>query len=113
MTVQIDQRVLEAAQSFVARAAERFDVKSAAVFGSRARNEGHTFSDVDVALFLNGKPGDFADTKLALADLAYDILLEQDLLIDPLPVWEEERRAPANYRNPGLLKNIERDGILL
>ena len=33
--------------------------------------------------------------------------------IEPLPVWEDEWANPGAYRNPHLLHNIERDGVLV
>jgi antitoxin ChpS len=46
-----------------------------------------------------------------MADLAYDILLETGIRIQPLPIWEEEWAHPDAYSNPHLLHNIEREGI--
>jgi predicted nucleotidyltransferase len=109
----LDEQIRVAAETFVGRAAEKFDVLSAKIFGSRARDDAHSESDLDIAVFLKGAKGDFLRTKLALADIAYDILLEQELLIDPLPVWEDERLKPGEYSNPYLLENIEREGIAL
>jgi predicted nucleotidyltransferase len=109
----VDEQIRVAAETFVGRASEKFDVLSAKIFGSRARDDAHSESDLDIAVFLKGAKGDFLRTKLALADIAYDILLEQELLIDPLPVWEDERLKPGEYSNPHLLENIEREGISL
>ena len=44
-------------------------------------------------------------------DIAYDILLDTGIRIQPLPVWEAEWADPVNYSNPHLLHNIARDGI--
>jgi predicted nucleotidyltransferase len=98
-------------QEFMKRASASFDISSAKLFGSYARADNRPDSDVDVAVFLNGKSGDFARTKMALADIAYDILLEYGVLIEPLPIWEHERIAPEAYTNPRLLENIAREGI--
>jgi predicted nucleotidyltransferase len=107
----LDEQIKIAAKTFVDRASEKYDVLSAKIFGSRARDDSHSESDLDIVLFLKGERGDFLRTKLALADIAYDILLEQELLIDPLPVWEDERLKPSEYSNPRLLENIEREGV--
>jgi hypothetical protein len=48
-----------------------------------------------------------------MADLAFDVLLDTGIRIEPLPVWEDEWAQPQSYRNPQLLRNIERDGVLL
>ena len=46
-------------------------------------------------------------------DLAYDVLLDTGIRIQPLPVWESEWNQPENYSNPWLLKNIAKEGIRL
>ena len=48
-----------------------------------------------------------------MADLAYDVLLETGVRIQPLPIWEEEWAHPEGYSNPRLLQNIERQGVRL
>jgi antitoxin ChpS len=48
-----------------------------------------------------------------LADVAYAVLLETGIRIQPLPVWEVEWAHPECYSNPQLLANIARDGIRL
>ena len=83
------------------------------LFGSRARHQQRADSDADVAVILHGAKGPFVDTKLAMADLAYDVLLETGILIQPLPVWEEEWAHPETFINPDLLRNISRDGVRL
>ena len=70
-------------------------------------------SDADVAVLLRGSPGKFVATKLAMDDLAYDVLLDTGIRIQPLPVWESEWSQPENYSNPWLLKNIANEGIRL
>ena len=44
-------------------------------------------------------------------DIAYDILLDTGIRIQPLPVWDAEWAYPENYSNPHLLHNIARAGI--
>lgn len=55
----------------------------------------------------------FLDTKLALADIAYDVLLETGVLIQPFPIWQDEWEHPENYSNPALLRSINREGVRL
>ena len=57
-------------------------------------------SDADIAVLLHGCRGHFLDTQLALADMAYEVLLETGVLIQPLPVWENEWRHPETYKIP-------------
>ena len=48
---------------------------------------------------------------MAMNDIAYDILLDTGIRIQPLPVWDAEWAYPENYSNPHLLHNIARAGI--
>ncbi len=68
---------------------------------------------MDVAVLLKGVPGKFIATKLAMDDLAYEVLLETGIRISPLPIWSEEWAYPENYSNPSLITNIQREGIRL
>ena len=58
--------VLSAARDFARRVALAWPLQSAMLFGSQARGNAHMGSDTDVAVLLQGKPGDFVATKLAL-----------------------------------------------
>lgn len=109
----IDSETANAARAFVAKVARDFDFAGAILFGSRARKSHRPDSDADVAVLLRGRPGKFVATKLAMADLAYDVLLETGIRIQPLPIWEEEWAHPDAYSNPRLLRNIEREGVRL
>ena len=109
----IDSETINAARSFIEMVATRYDFAGAILFGSRARKSHRPDSDADVAVLLHGRPGKFIATKLAMADLAYDVLLHTGIRIQPLPIWEEEWEHPEAYSNPRLLRNIEREGIRL
>jgi predicted nucleotidyltransferase len=109
----IDLATANAARAFIAKVASQYDLAGAILFGSRARKSHRPDSDADVAVLLHGHPGKFVATKLAMADLAYDVLLETGIRIQPLPIWEEEWDHPESYSNPRLLQNIEREGIRL
>jgi predicted nucleotidyltransferase len=86
---------------------------SAILYGSWSRNEHHPGSDVDVAVLLAGISGEFVKTKFALNDIAYDVLLDTGIRIQPLPVWQSEWDNPDQYSNTQLLRNIAKDGIWL
>lgn len=101
-----------AVQAFVQRAAAQYPVARAILFGSRARGTERPDSDADVAVLLKGH-GDFLHTKLELADIAFDVLLDTGIRIQPLPIWEDEWAHPEQFSNPALLRNIEREGIAL
>lgn len=109
----IDIETLSAAHAFMEAVASRYDMIGAILFGSRARKAHLPDSDADVAVLLHGRSGKFISTKLAMDDLAYDVLLHTGIRIQPLPIWEEEWNHPETYSNPRLLANIEREGIRL
>jgi antitoxin ChpS len=90
------------------REGDRF--QSAILFGSHARGDDRPESDVDVAVILTELPASLIDTKLALADIAYDVLLDTGVLIQPLPLSEDEWRHPEHHGNPHLVENIHREG---
>ena len=109
----LDPNTVAAARAFLGRVAAVYPMRRAALFGSRARGVFREDSDADLVVFLPGMRGQFVATKLAMADIAYDVLLETGIRIQPLPVWEEEWAHPENYSNPMLLHNIEREGVCL
>ena len=110
---QIDSATMNAMRAFEDKVSVRSDFAGLILFGSRARNTHRADSDADVVVLLSGSPGKFIATKLAMDDLAYDVLLDTGIRIQPLPVWESEWNQPENYSNPWLLKNIANEGICL
>ena len=109
----IDADTENALRRFLARIAEHHDLAGAVLYGSRARGTHRPDSDADVAVLLKGVPGRVLTTALALADVAYDVLLETGVNIAPLPVWLEEWARPETHANPALLRAIAREGIRL
>lgn len=109
--VFLDTETGSAARVFVERVKHRYDLIGALVFGSRSRGVYRPDSDADVAVLLRGVPGQRLDTALAMADIAFDVLLETGVLVEPVPFWEEEWRHPESFDNPALIENIRREGI--
>lgn len=109
----IPGHTLTAIRTFAQRVALAYPTQKAILFGSRARGTENDESDADVAIILKGAAGPFIKTKMAMNDIAYDILLDTGIRIQPLPVWEAEWAHPENYSNPHLLHNIALDGIIL
>jgi predicted nucleotidyltransferase len=107
----LDIGTVEAVRRFKSLIAERYNPTGMLVFGSRARGTHQPDSDVDVAVFLDGEHQRYVTTKLAMADIAYDVLLETGIDISPLPIWRDQWEHPESHSNPALLRNIARDGI--
>jgi predicted nucleotidyltransferase len=102
-----------AINAFKEKLALHFDVNQTFLFGSMARHTEHAESDADVAVVLNGETGKFIDTKFAMDDLAYEVLLDTGVRIQPLPIWLNDWENPTGYPNPSLLFNIQREGLLI
>jgi predicted nucleotidyltransferase len=113
MERHLDPATARTARLFLERIAHNYAVAQAVVFGSRARNTHRADSDADVAVILRGAPQPFVATKLAMADVAFDVMLETGILVQALPVWECEWVSPHTYGNPSLLEKIAVDGIFL
>ena len=111
--ILVPASTLLATRAFAARVAHAYPTQQAILFGSRARGTAHAESDADVAVILSGPTGHFVHTKMAMNDIAYDILLDTGIRIQPLPVWEAEWAHPDSYSNPHLLHKIAREGITL
>ena len=110
---RIDRNTEQAVQRFLALIADRYDMAGAIVYGSRARGTHRPDSDADVAVLLKGEHQRVLKTSLAMADVAYDVLLETGINISPLPVWLDEWEHPENFSNPALLHIIAREGVRL
>jgi uncharacterized protein len=113
LSLPAEPKTVGAAGEFVRRVSERYPVMAALLFGSRARGTHRTDSDVDVAVLLRGPRGQLMDTSLDMADIAFDLLLETNVYIQPLPIWEDEWEHPETHSNPRLLENIRREGLPL
>jgi len=112
-TMELDPETARAARLFVRRIAQEYDVVEAILFGSRARRSHRPDSDADVAVLLRGEHQRFLTTKLAMADVAFEVLLETGIRVQPFPIWEDEWDQPENYANPRLLANVATEGIRL
>lgn len=106
-----DPKTRAAIDAFIERLKPRFALREAILFGSRARGDARPDSDADVAVVLRGERGPFMQTKLEMADIAFDTMLDSGVRIQPLPIWDEDRRDPDHWSNPELLRNIEQMGI--
>ena len=110
---RIDARTRRAVEAFLRHLDGRYPVREAILFGSRARQTHTPESDADLALVLEGERGDRMKVTLELADLAVDVLLETDILVNALPLWEDDLRSPQAFGNPGLLAAVKREGVRL
>ena len=110
---QLDEETGLAARAFMRRLEGRYSVIQAFLFGSRARGAHSPDSDADIAVVLTGARGDRTAAALDMAGIAFDVLLETGVLVEALPLWEEEMRSPELFSNPGLIQSIAREGVRL
>jgi predicted nucleotidyltransferase len=101
------------ASVFLGRLTGVFDVAQTIMFGSRARGDHRPDSDLDLAVVLKGPRGDFIDTKLDMAGIAFDVMMETGILVQPFPMWDGDLAHPERFTNPALIKQIVKDGIRL
>jgi predicted nucleotidyltransferase len=109
----VDPKTERAVRAFLERISERYPVVEARLFGSRSRARHNLQSDADLAVLLRGPRGDAIDVGVDMAGVAFDVLMDTEILVSPLPIWEEEWAHPEAYSNPRLLENIRRDGIVI
>lgn len=104
MLSPLEQSTLEVLRG---RLTQRFGVRLSelALFGSRARGEGHEESDLDVLVLVEAlRP----EERRGVLDLCLDLELETGLSIEPIV-----RDASAWQRSSALGREIERDGVRL
>ena len=109
----LDQATEHAVRRFLSLIADRYNIAGAILYGSRARGTHRPDSDADVAILLSGAQQRLMPIILDMADIAFDVLLETEILVSPLPVWLDEWEHPETYSNPALLRNIDQEGIRL
>jgi len=110
---RIDDKTETALRRFLSLLTPRYQMEGAILYGSRARGTHQRDSDADVAVLLKGRHQRRLATTLAMADVAYDVLLETGINISPLPIWLDEWEHPERFSNPTLLRTIAREGMRL
>ena len=106
----------EAVAAFV-HALERADVsrrvKDVLVYGSRARGDWRTDSDIDVAVIIQGAfaPGEDLTILHALSDQTFDACARHGFLISPIPIAEDELVAANSRGNLEFYRNVRTDGV--
>ena len=109
--LRLDVETIAAAREFMHRLSASDPVIEGVLFGSRARGDDRPDSDADVAVVLSGDGGERYRIAGRMAEIAFDVLLETGIMIDPLPLWRGELVRPEAFCNPALLAAIARDGV--
>lgn len=108
-----DTATLRAAETFVRLIRPKYAIRNVAIFGSRARGDHRQDSDLDLAIVLEGVPGDRSKVVCEMAGLAFDAMLESGVLVSALPLWADEFDDPQSFSRPDLIEAIKRDGVAL
>ncbi len=104
---------LSVVRTFLRRLPDTYPVVEAFLFGSRARGDHRHDSDADVAVVLAGEGGQRYRVAGHMAELAFDVMLETGILVDPLPLWQREWQQSDMFGNPALIAAILREGLRL
>ena len=101
----------KALEDFVAAVRARYGARlvDVLVFGSRARGDAEPDSDVDLAIILEDGDWKFFDEKMALCDIAYDLLLETGLFIQSWPVAASVWTGAVTSRTPPFVIGARRE----
>ena len=109
----LDPDTEHAARTFLQKIATRYDIIGAILFGSRASRKHRPDSDADIAVLLHGPHGERVDAAIDMTGIAFDVLLETGVLVEALPLWEDEWEHSELFNNPYLIENIRREGVPL
>lgn len=96
-------------RTFLARVPSDLKVQKAIVFGSRARGDNRPDSDADLALVLE-RGNDWSIVEF-LGGLAFDVLMDTGILVQPVPISTFDWTHPEGFPRPGFLRNVAREGI--
>lgn len=110
---RLDADTERAARAFLKRLKGKYPVIEGIVYGSRARGDHRPDSDADVAVILGGARGDRYDFAREFAGIEFNVMLETGILVQAVPIWEEEMAHPELFTNPALIANIKREGLRL
>jgi uncharacterized protein len=109
----LDPETEKAARAFLRELEGKYPVVGGILYGSRARRDNKPDSDADIAVILRGARGDRAAATLDMAGIAFNVMLATGVLVQGLPLWQDEIARPETFTNPALIKNILRDGVHL
>lgn len=107
-TIPLSKRERRALAAAVAALKERFPVEQVLLFGSKARGEGDTESDLDL-LVLTSREAAWTERR-AIVGTLFDVELAHDVVLSPLIVSGRSWRDGINRVLP-IHGEIARDGV--
>ena len=109
----IDADTERAARAFLKQLEGKYHIREAILFGSRARGDHKADSDADIAVILKGARGDRYQVSGDMAGVEFHVMMDTGVMVEALPLWEDEFAHPEAFRNPKLIENIRREGVRL
>ena len=109
----LDAETERAARAFLKRLEGKYPVIEGILYGSRARGDHKPDSDADIAVILRGERGDRSKVAGDLAGIEFHVLMETGVMVQGLPLWEDELARPETFTNPALIETILREGVHL
>jgi len=113
VTLPIDSATERAVRGFLREVESRYRVLETRLYGSRARGDFRPDSDADIAVILKGQRGDRFGVVQDMAVIAFHVMMDTGVMVEALPLWEDEFASPGVFPNPKLIENIRRDGLRL
>jgi uncharacterized protein len=104
---------VSAARKLLALARGRYPVIEAWLYGSHARGEGGSGSDVDLAIIVDASRDEARRIGGGLAEESFDLLMATGRFLSPFAISLNDWENPHVFANPALIRNIKRDGIPL
>ncbi len=98
-------------QNFIGRASLELPHAQYILFGSRARGDARSESDVDLAIIIPEEDNPHDRIRHSLNDIAFDIMLDHELLISPLIISQNVWQGSSESQNAELIRNIQKEGI--
>lgn len=91
-------------------------VSKVLLYGSRARGDHDTDSDVDIAVVMSGSCPETDikyDLTMLLAEVSSKAMLDTASLVDvsAIVIWEDQLYEPQKQRNPDFYQNLLVDGV--
>src|SRR5271168_1217586 len=109
----LDADTERVARAFLKQLEGKYPLIEAILFGSRARGDHKPDSDADIAVILKGEKGDRYKVSGDMAGVEFHVLMETGVMVQGLPLWEDELARPESFSNPALIANILREGVHL
>jgi uncharacterized protein len=106
-STSLENREKEAIEEAVAKFKQRFELQIAVLFGSKARGDDDSYSDIDLLLVTN-RPLHWKEEK-AVVELLFEIGMKHGVIFSPLFVSSEEWNGGRFTEFP-IYKEIMRDG---